>query len=91
MHLRNVLRGAPGRRFSALYRLRRQRRRRWLRALGVVSGGLLMLLGVLLVPTPGPGLLALLLGAGLIASESLAFAQALDRLELRVRSLLGRS
>ncbi len=87
MRLKDLLRGAPGRRFSALYRLRRQRRRRWLRLLGVTSGGLLMLIGILLVPTPGPGLLALLLGAGLIASESLAFARALDRLELRLRAL----
>lgn len=91
MGLNDLLRGSPGRRFSALYRLRRQRKPRWLRIAGVVGGGMLMLLGVLLVPTPGPGLLALLLGAGLIATESLAFARALDRLELRLRELLGGS
>jgi peptidoglycan/LPS O-acetylase OafA/YrhL len=91
VRLNDLLRGSPGRRFSALYRLRRQRKPRWLRIAGVLGGGMLMLVGVLLVPTPGPGLLAMLLGAGLIATESLAFAQALDRLELRLRELLGGS
>jgi UPF0716 family protein affecting phage T7 exclusion len=86
----SLLQGTPGRRFSALHRLRRQRRGRVLKTLTMLGGALLVLVGVLLLPTPGPGLLTLLLGVGLIASESLAIARALDRLELRLRSLLGR-
>jgi hypothetical protein len=88
MRAAGLLRGAPGRRFRALHRVRRGRHP-LLKAATISAGVLLMLLGVLLIATPGPGSLALLLGAGLVASESLAFARALDRLELRVRSLLS--
>ena len=86
MSARGFLRGAPGRRFRALHRVRRGRHP-VLKALTIGTGVLLMLVGVLLVATPGPGSLAVLFGAGLVASESLAFARALDRLELRLRSL----
>jgi O-antigen/teichoic acid export membrane protein len=82
------LRGAPGRRFRALHRVRRGRHP-VLKSLTIGAGLLFMLLGVLLIPTPGPGALAVLFGAGLVASESLTFARALDRLELRVRALFS--
>ena len=86
---KDLLRGTPGRRFSALHRVRR-RRNGARKVLTIAAGGLLILLGAVLVATPGPGLLAALLGAGLIATESLAFARFLDRLELRLRARLGR-
>ncbi len=89
MDLKDLLRGTPGRRFSALHRLRR-RRNGVLRMLTLLGGALLMVLGALMVATPGPGLLAGLLGAGLVASESPSFARFLDCLELRVRALLHR-
>ena len=89
MGMKDLLRGTPGRRFSALYRVRR-RRNGVLKALTMTAGGLLILLGAVLVATPGPGLLAALLGAGLIAGESPAFARFLDCLELRVRAMLGK-
>lgn len=89
MKAKDLLRGTPGRRFSALHRVRR-RRNRVRKMLTIAAGGLLMLLGAVLVATPGPGLLAALLGAGLIATESLAFARFLDCLEVRARALLGR-
>jgi UPF0716 family protein affecting phage T7 exclusion len=90
MKLKELLRGTPGRRFSALHRVRR-RRNGARKALNVGAGGVLILLGGVLVATPGPGLVAALLGAGLIASESLAFARFLDSLELRVRALLRKA
>jgi hypothetical protein len=90
MRVKQLLRGTPGRRFRALHRSRR-RRHAALKALSIATGVFLILVGVVLLPTPGPGLLAAALGAGLIAGESLAFARALDRLELRLRSLLARS
>jgi len=49
-------------------------------------GVLLCLTGVVMLVTPGPGLLALLAGAGLLAAESLALARVLDRAELWLRS-----
>lgn len=90
MKLRELLRGTPGRRFSALHRVRR-RRNGALKALNMGAGGVLILLGAVMVATPGPGLVAALLGAGLIASESLAFARFLDGVEVRVRALLRKT
>ena len=90
MKLNELLRGTPGRRFSALHRVRR-RRNGALKALNVGAGGVLIVLGGALVATPGPGLAAALLGAGLIASESLAFARFLDGVELRARSLFRKA
>lgn len=86
----NLLRGTPGRRFRALHRVRRGRHPAR-KALAIAGGVLLMIVGLVLVATPGPGSLAILFGAGLVASESLAFARALDRLELAVRGAIGRA
>ena len=87
MLFEDILRGTPGRRFRALHRVRSGRHRA-LKASTILAGIVLALVGVALIPTPGPGALAVLVGVGLVASESLAFARALDRLELRVRSML---
>lgn len=56
--------------------------RRWLRLL---LGVLVCLAGVVFLAIPGPGLLILLVGALLIAEQSLWMARLLDRLELRLR------
>jgi hypothetical protein len=56
----------------------------------MAAGSLLVALGALLVFTPGPGALILLAGSAMVASESRAAAGALDRIELRLRALLGR-
>ena len=89
MRLQDLLRGTPGRRFAVLHRARR-RRNVARKAAAIAGGSALILLGLIMIATPGPGLLAGLLGAGLVASESPAFARALDRLELRVRGLIGK-
>jgi hypothetical protein len=89
VNLKALLKATPGRRFSALHRARR-RRRGFTKVATIAAGGLLIAVGAVLLATPGPGALAALLGAALIASESLGFARFLDRLELRVRALLGK-
>lgn len=81
----------PGERFTRRYL--RQRRRGTgpaRRILGMASGAMLMLLGIVFVPLPGPGFVPLLLGAALIAGESRRMAHWLDRVEVRVRSWVGR-
>ena len=45
-------------------------------------GGLIMVAGVAMLVLPGPGLLALVIGAALIAEESLFAARVLDRIDL---------
>lgn len=49
---------------------------------------LLIAVGLFFLFIPGPGLLILLLGASLIAQESLLVARALDWTEIRLRKLL---
>lgn len=81
--------GSPGRRFQELYRHRRAQGRQS----GVAARAFLLALGVLLVIAsplaglvPGPGgILILLLGLALLASELLFVARWLDWCEPRVR------
>jgi hypothetical protein len=57
----------------------------------IAAGGIaLMVLGALLVFTPGPGLVVFLAGAALLARESPRAARWLDGLKLRLRGLLRR-
>jgi hypothetical protein len=82
MSWKAVIAHAPGTRFRARYRERADRRsgpwRKWLLiGLGVV----LILIGALMLVLPGPGILAVLVGAGMIAGDSLIAARALDRIE----------
>jgi hypothetical protein len=85
MGFSDLLRGTPGRRFTAHYRRRRQP---LLRALAMAGGTALMIVGALMFVTPGPGLIVFLAGGVLLARESRRAARWLDRAELRVRSWL---
>lgn len=83
---RELRAGEPGRRFQDGYRRRHARsaqRGRRIALLG--AGAVLVLAGLFLLPAPGPGTVVLVLGAGLMAEESLAAARVLDWVELRVR------
>lgn len=84
----SLFEGTPGRRFSAHYRHRRRHHGQWLRAFSIAAGATLMAVGALLLLTPGPGLLALLAGAAILARESPRAARTFDRLEVQVRSWL---
>lgn len=89
---RSLWRDPPGERFQ-----RRNRRLRsagsgrgilgWLRICG---GALVFLVGLFLVPLPGPGILIVLAGAALMAGESARLARRLDRAELWIRARLRR-
>ena len=50
-------------------------------------GSLVVLLGIVLMPLPGPGLLIVFIGATLIAEESEVAARLLDRIDLRLQPL----
>lgn len=50
--------------------------------LPIVAALALIVAGIVLLVLPGPGLLLILLGAGLIAEESLLAARMLDRTDL---------
>lgn len=88
MNLRELWHATPGRRFTDRYRQHRRAGPAWRRPLSMIAGALLILLGALLMLTPGPGIVVLLAGAALIATESERAARALDELELKLRRWL---
>ena len=72
-----------GRRFQTRHRLRRAESGGVMRKILISGlGGLIMVAGVAMLVLPGPGLLALVIGAALIAEESLFAARVLDRIDL---------
>jgi hypothetical protein len=49
-----------------------------------------MLAGIVLLPAPGPGMVVVLVGAAMLARESLVVARACDSAEMKVRTWLRR-
>lgn len=78
----------PGTRFTEMYEEhQRAGKSRFKRVLFVIAGVVIVAIGIVALPAPGPGTLVIALGAGLIARESQKLAHALDRLELSLRKL----
>ena len=81
--------GTPGRRFYDFHRARAQRRGDgWpLERVLTFGGGIVLLVGGLAIGwLPGPGGFVGVIGAALIAAESLRVAKLLDRVELKLRA-----
>lgn len=76
----------PGERFCR-HRDRMKHRSRKHAMIAVAIGVLLEAIGFVLLFIPGPGLLAILFGLGLIASQSARLASFLDRVEVRARRI----
>ncbi|MBI3546196.1 MAG: hypothetical protein HY081_06340 [Gammaproteobacteria bacterium] len=78
----------PGKRFQASYHQRLKSRHNMLRRLLVIGAGLFLLAsGIFFLPAPGPGFIIILLGASLLAQESLWLARGLDSMELILRKI----
>ena len=88
-HIWKKLKEYPaGKRFELLFEHRRTQRASLLkRFLFIVGGFLLLIMGFMTLPTPIPGVILLLIGASLIAQESLMAARILDWAELRFLAL----
>lgn len=88
----NAFRSEPaGTRFQRRYRRSASRPSGWLRKCGVLlAATVLIVLGLVMLVLPGPGLLALLLGAVLIAEESRLAARLLDRVDFAISRGLAR-
>ena len=71
-----------GRRFRAHYDRMRARPGVLRTVLAIGGGLLLMALGIVMLVTPGPGLIVAAIGAALIAGESMFAARILDRIDL---------
>ena len=77
----------PGRRFQNRYYGRKRRRDNpALKVCYIVLGALIVVAGIALLPAPGPGALVLIIGAAMLAEESLWVARACDAIELKVRA-----
>jgi uncharacterized protein (TIGR02611 family) len=89
-HWRQLRRARPGERFRQQYERSRAAGRSTLRKVVFLGGGAAVLAaGIFFLPAPGPGILIVLVGAGMIAQESRTAARALDWAELRLRALAG--
>ncbi len=77
--------GKPGDRFERFYRSQQEGRTPARKVLSILIGFAIAAAGIVLLPAPGPGMLVVALGLGLLAREFLAVARALDWLEPRLR------
>ena len=91
-HWRQLRSSRPGRRFQEQYE-RHQRARQQhsgLRKFAQPAAGIFILaLGAAFCVLPGPGIPFIIVGAALLAGESLLVARPMDRTELRIRKVLG--
>jgi hypothetical protein len=83
----------PGHRFEDHYHHHQRsssRRYRFQVILCICGGFLVVLGGIIAVPGPGPGWLIILLGLWMLAGELLFFARFMDKVEVKLRGLVGR-
>jgi hypothetical protein len=82
---RELAHGRPGHRFRDYQQARRGGRPAWRRIVSIVAGVLLVLVGIVALPAPGPGTLVIVLGAALLAREFPRVASFMDGLERFLR------
>lgn len=76
----------PGERFEAYFEQSHDPNgSHFLRVFTLVSAALIVLIGIILMPAPGPGMVVVAAGLALMAGESRWLAKRLDRLEVKVR------
>jgi hypothetical protein len=85
---RELERDSPGKRFQHRYERKHEGGRGGGSRLLTLSAGVLVFAaGLFFLPAPGPGFLIVLLGAALLAQESLGAARLLDRAEILLQDL----
>jgi uncharacterized protein (TIGR02611 family) len=84
-------RTAPGERFRRRYeRMKAMPRPTHERVARCICGVLVILVGIVLIPLPGPGWLIVGFGMTLLAQESRPLADFCDRVEMRARAIMAR-
>ncbi len=82
---------APGARFRERYeRVKRLERPAMERIARCSAGIVIVLVGIVLIPLPGPGWLIVGFGITMLAQESRPIARGCDRLEMRGRRYIAR-
>jgi uncharacterized protein (TIGR02611 family) len=92
MEWQSLKKGSPGKRFQDRYARRkknRQDRSAVLRIAKMVLGIAIILVGLVLVPAPGPGWVVVFLGLALISNEIHWVAVVLDWAEVKLRAAFG--
>ena len=79
-----------GERFQKRYERRAARSGFLRKVLLMAAGFVLIVLGIAMIVLPGPGLLAIVIGAGMLAEESLVAARVLDRIDLAISRRIAR-
>jgi hypothetical protein len=82
----------PGERFVRLRERRQEKRKGYSlfdKCVNVLGGSFLVILGLILIPTPGPGVLTIALGMALLGTEFLIIARCMDTAEMKARAHLG--
>jgi uncharacterized protein (TIGR02611 family) len=82
----------PGRRFIEQFETNQQERAsKWIRLALIALGAVVVLIGLVALPAPGPGMLIVAAGLALLARESRWIAERLDVVEVKVRSLVKKA
>ncbi|MCB1865350.1 MAG: hypothetical protein KDG50_07940 [Chromatiales bacterium] len=92
-HWHELAASRPGQRFEDRFRRRHGEGPRWFglgSLIAIASGSALITAGLVMLVTPGPGLLVLVVGLALIGQEFRVVARLLDRGELLLRAWAGR-
>ena|SRR5699024_502895 len=91
-HFEDLLNDEPGERFKKqFYRRHKHRDHPLINRLLYIGGGLVVVaLGIIELPLPGPGTLIIILGLGLLAQESLRLSKFLDWFEVEARRFMDR-
>jgi uncharacterized membrane protein HdeD (DUF308 family) len=84
--LRHLGSSRAGRRFQTVHSVESQKKKPWTMTVKLLLGILLIAVGIFLLAVPGPGLLVVFVGLGVLASGSRAVARLLDRLEVLARN-----
>ena len=80
---------APGTRFKRQYQENQsERKHKWFRPAVILVGVIVVLVGIVALPAPGPGMLVIAAGAALLARESRWLAEKLDVAEVKIRKAL---
>jgi uncharacterized protein (TIGR02611 family) len=90
-HWRELKEGRPGHRFQDRYHRKRdsqQSRFNPMRILKIITGVVITIVGLLLVPAPGPGWPVVFIGLALLSVEFLVIARFLDWVEVRGRRII---
>jgi uncharacterized protein (TIGR02611 family) len=87
---RELCEAPAGERFQRLHWRRRAARKSIaIRLVYLISGFVIMIIGLIMMPAPGPGTIVFFAGGALAAQESLWVARAMDWLEIRLRKAIA--